>query len=388
MLISSIQKFRRAVLPVAAFAVSAGAFTPVHAWQQNAHWWVSVGIFGRFNVVTRDDFSAQNSDMQCGFAAGKNANLTGGYTVGKSGVHGVGDSTRHQIGMLVGNSLNWTNASGTIDGHVFLGNPSAVTISAESPVTLLPGNQVLPVTTGTVFQAVTPELWVGWGADTVNWGYGSLTPNNSAPNATGWTGYTNTPLPGFFQAFYDQYLANMSGGMLVTTANGTTTVEAHAGGKNITLDGGNKARYDMPGNRLANGAPNTAQPGGRRAVYIFDVNAADLSDARVVNPINRLDKDEFGAPTWTVVKVLGAGEVTIANIGLQGFAAHNRRTVWVFDDRITKINLNAVAIEGTILARKAHVEANNGHINGSIIAKSFNGTLEGHCAPFESYIDP
>jgi hypothetical protein len=38
MLISSLQKLRRAVLPAAALAVSAGAFTPAHAWQQNAHW--------------------------------------------------------------------------------------------------------------------------------------------------------------------------------------------------------------------------------------------------------------------------------------------------------------------------------------------------------------
>jgi hypothetical protein len=107
-------------------------------------------------VVTRDDFAAQYSDMQCGFAAGRNANLTGGYSIGKSGVYTVGDSTRHQIGMLVGDKLDWTNASGTIDGHVLLGNPTAVTISANSPVTLSTGNRVLPITGSTVFNAITP----------------------------------------------------------------------------------------------------------------------------------------------------------------------------------------------------------------------------------------
>lgn len=376
----------------AAAAVSAlVAQAPAHAWVQNAHYWVSVGVFSRFNVVTRDDFSARESDMQCGFAAGRDAFLHGGYTLGRSGVVAVGDAARQQIGALISRDLSWTQPSGSVDGDVYLGHSANVTIAAESTVTLLPGSTVRPITGSTLFNAITPELWVGWGADTANWGYGSLTPINSAPGATGWVGYTNTPLSGVFAAFFDQYLANMTGGMLITAANGLTQVDYFGGPRNnIMLDGRNLGRYDMPGNRLPNGQPNPNQPGGRRAVYIFDVNAADLSRSDQVQIRNVRDTDEFGSPTWTVIKVKanGATTATLAEMGLGDFARRNTRTVWVFDPAITTIHINAVGIEGTILAPRAHVAASNASFNGSIIARSFSGSAEGHCAPFQNYIDP
>jgi choice-of-anchor A domain-containing protein len=378
---------------VAAAAVSAlVAQAPAHAWVQNAHFWVSVGVFSRFNVVTRDDFSANHSDMECGFAAGRDAHLNGGYTIGRSGVVAVGDTTRKQIGALISRDLYWSNPSGSVDGDVYIGEDTNVTIAAESTVTLRPGNTVRPITGSTLFNAITAELWVGWGADTVNWGYGSLTPNNSAPGATGWTGHTNTPLNGVFQAFFDQYLANMTGGILMTAANGLTQVDYFGTPRNnITLDGRNLGRYDMPGNRLSNGQPNTNQPGGRRAVYIFDINATDLSRADQVQIRNVRNTDEFGSPTWTVIKVKannGATSATMAEMGLGDFAPRNNRTIWVFEPAITTININAVGIEGTILAPRAHVNANNANFNGSIIAKSFSGSAEGHCVPFQNYIDP
>lgn len=371
-----------------------------HAWVMNAHFWVSTGIFSRFNVVTKEDFSAKQSDMQCGFAAGRDVYLKSGYTVGQSGI--VSTTNTHPnaaLGLLIGRNLDWSeHPSGTIAGDVFLGGSANVTIASDASVTLAPGKAIHAISGNDLFQAITPELWVGWGNDTANWGNGNLTPNNSAPGASGWTGHTSQNLPGFFSIFFDQYLTNMANSTLLTAANGPTDVQSwynDANGnarKNIMLDAGNKGRCDMPGNAgncSATGGPN-GQPGGRRAVYIFDVNATDLSHADEVRIKNVRETDEFGSPTWTVIKVKanGATSATLGNMGLQDFAPRNTRTLWVFDPAITTININGVAIEGTILAPKANVVANNGHINGSILANSFQGTLEGHCAPFENYIDP
>lgn len=377
---------------------------PAHAWTQNAHYWASVGVFGRFNVVTRDDFTAKHSDMQCGFAAGGNANLTDGYTVGRSNVNST-VSGRPQVGVLIGGNLNWTNASGTIDGDVYLGQTTSVNITnGQSPVNLAAGSSVRILTAADAFTAINQDLWVGWGNDTAAWGTGSLLPNNYTPGATGWTGYTSVNLNGLqsaFKGFFDDYLDKMAGGLLHSSApaNGTTTVNSYYSDSNgprynIMLDGRNLGRCDMNTNNASNcgpglGAANT-QPGGRRAVYIFEVDNAKLSSADEVRLQNTRVTDEFGSPTWTVVRVKDSGShtATLARMGLQDFAPNNTRTLWVFDPTITTITINGVGVEGTILAPKANVIANNGNINGSIIAKSFDGTLEGHCAPFINYIDP
>lgn|GEM_PF-6150085 len=388
-------KLRRVLMGTVAAAAAMAAQVPAHAWTQNAHFWMSVGVFSRFNVVTRNDFTAKQSDMQCGFAAGGNAYLSSGYTVGKADIVHQNAPDKPQIGMLVSGKLDWQDhPSGTIDGAVILGQGSNVTLAPDSSVTLLPGSSVFAATGNDLFTAIAPELWVGWGNDTDNWGYNSLQPNNKTPGAHGWTGYSQIPLGSAVQTFFDSYLGNMYGGIWMTPANGTTTVRSYnAPRTNITLDGKNLGRCEMPGNDASNcsstGGTNT-QPGGRRAVYLFDVNAKDLSNADVVTLTNTRWTDEFGSRTWTVVKVKADGQTSVKmeNLGLQSFAPNNDHTIWVFDDAISKIELGGVAIEGTIFAPQADVVANNGHINGTIIAKSFNGTMEGHCKPFVNYIDP
>jgi choice-of-anchor A domain-containing protein len=74
-------------------------------------------------------------------------------------------------------------------------------------------------------------------------------------------------------------------------------------------------------------------------------------------------------------------------MGMQDFAPRNTRTMWLFDDAITGINITGVGFEGTIVAKNAAVTGGAGQFNGTILAKSFNAQLEGHCAPFESYLD-
>ena len=388
-------QLRKIVMGSVAAAAALVAQAPAHAWTQNAHYWMSVGVFSRFNVVTRDDFKAKNSDMQCGFAAGGNAYLKGGYSIGKADIVHSNAQGRPQLGMLVSGKLDWSDSpSGSIDGAVILGQGSNVTLAPDARVTLKPGSAVFPATGNDLFQAIAPELWAGWGDDTVSWGHNSVEPLNKTPGAVGWTGHREVPLGSAVGLFFDSYLGNMHGGIWVTPANGQTTVRSDTPGRtNIALDGKNFGRCDMPGNNAGNcsatGGAN-GQPGGRRAVYLFDVNADDLSKADVVNLSNTRWTDEFGSRTWNVIKVKANGQtsVKLQNMGLQDFAANNDHTIWVFDNAITKIELGGVAIEGTILAPKAAVVADNGHINGTIIAKSFEGTMEGHCKPFVNYIDP
>lgn len=381
-----------------AAAVLAAAATPSLAFVAGAHTFLSVGIFGRFNVVTSDNFTSQHSDQQCGFAAGGDVLLKGGYSIGSARMNLVGDPSRTPIGLLVGKSLVWSDhPSGTIQGDVFIGQGANVSIAPDASVTLPAPYTVNTISPGLAMQALDPELWIGYAGNTVNAVFGQGNYNNVTVNNSGVT--VHGPLPLVFQAAYNSYLGDMATKARVATANGTTQVETHGGGKNIVLDGRNLKLKDMPGNMLPSGALNPNKPGAMRTVYIFDVNASDLSDARYVglrnapatdDSLQQIGQSASPDPTWTLVRVKANGQssVTLANLGLQDFADRNRRVMWLFDDAITTINLSGVGIEGTIVAPKAHVVANNGNINGTILAKSFEGTMEGHCAPFFNYLDP
>jgi choice-of-anchor A domain-containing protein len=337
----------------------------------------------------------------CGFAAGGNVKLTGGYSIGASGMQSIGDPAKKPIGLIVGNSLTWSNASGTINGDVFLGAGANVTLAADAPVTVPEPYGVRVITPGLAMQALDPEMWIGYAGNTVNKVLGSTF--NSVTITPSGQAQVQNPLPLVFTAGFNSYLGNMANLARVQVANGLTQVETHGGGKNIILDGRNLTLKDMPGNMLPNGTLNPNKPGAMRTVYIFDVNADDLSQARYVGLRNAPATDDsllkIGQsfnnsgkpdPTWTLIRVKANGQntVTISNMGMSEFSGRTGYTMWLFDDAITTINISAVAIEGTLLATKAKVIAHNGNINGTILAKSFEGTLEGHCSPFQNYLDP
>lgn len=388
--------FKKALL-VAALGASASLS---HAFTVGAHTFLSVGIFGRFNVVTAGDFTAQYSDQACGFAAGGNVNLTGGYSIGSARLQADNDPTKRPLGLIVGKSLTWNNASGTINGDVFLGQGANVSIAADAPVTIPAPYKVNVITPSVSVLALDPEMWIGYAGNTVNQTLGQTNFKNVTITSTG---VQIDSLPLVFKTAFDNYFGYMTSKARVQAANGLTEVEAHGGGKNIVLNGRNLTLKDMPGNMLANGTLNPNKPGAMRTVYIFDVNAADLSDARYVGLRNAPATDDSllkigqslnnsGKPdaTWTLIRVKANGQtsVTLSQMGMQDFASRTANTMWMFDDEIKTINVSAVAIEGTIVAPKAKVIANNGHINGTIIADSFEGSLEGHCAPFANYLDP
>ncbi|MEN9843369.1 MAG: hypothetical protein RLZZ612_1198, partial [Pseudomonadota bacterium] len=365
-----------------------------------AHTFLSVGIFGRFNIVTAGDFTAQHSDQVCGFAAGGHVNLTGGYSIGSARLHADNDPSKRPLGLIVGKSLTWNNASGTINGDVFLGQGANVSIAADAPVTIPAPYQVNVITPNVAMLALDPEMWIGYAGNTVNQTFG---PNNFKNVTVTSGGIQIDSLPMAFKSAFDHYFGYMTSKARVQAANGLTEVETHGGGKNIVLNGRNLTLKDMPGNMRPDGTLNPNKPGAMRTVYIFDVNAADLSDARYVGLKNAPATDDSllrigqslnnsGRPdsTWTLIRVKANGQtsVTLSQMGMQDFASRTANTMWMFDDDIKTIHLSGVAVEGTIVAPKAKVIANNGHINGTIIADSFEGSLEGHCAPFANYLDP
>lgn len=385
------------VLLVAAVGM---ATTLSHAFTVGAHTFLSVGIFGRFNIVTAGDFTSEYSDQVCGFAAGGNVKLTGGYSVGSARLHADNDPTKKPIGLIIGKSLTWNNASGTINGDVFIGQGANVTIAADAPVTIPAPYQVHPITSGVALLALDPEMWIGYAGNAVNKTLGhdnfkSVTVTNS--------GVQTNALPLVFKTAFDSYFGYMASKARVQTANGLTQVEAHSTGSNIVLDGRNLTLKDMPGNAKPDGTLNPNKPGAMQTVYIFDVNASDLSAARSISLRNAPATDDsllkIGQsmdgkgkpdPTWTLIRVKANGQnsVTLSQMGMQDFASRTANTMWLFDDEIKTITISAVAIEGTVVAPKAKVIASNGHINGTIIADSFEGSLEGHCAPFANYLDP
>jgi choice-of-anchor A domain-containing protein len=384
-----------------ALVVAAGmASTLSHAFTVGAHTFLSVGIFNRFNIVTAGNFTSQNSDQVCGFAAGGDVKLTGGYSVGAARLHADNDPAKKPIGLLIGKSLTWTNASGTINGDVFIGQGANVIIAADAPVTQPAPYRVHPITSGVALLALDPEMWIGYAGAPVNQTLGQ---NNFKSVTITTSGVQTNALPLVFKTAFDSYFGYMASKARVQTANGLTQIESHSTGSNIVLDGRNLTLKDMPGNMRSDGTLNPNKPGAMRTVYIFDVNAADLSSARSVALRNApatddsllkigqsLNNSGMPDPTWTLIRVKSNGQtsVNLSQMGMQDFASRTANTMWLFDDAITTINISGVAIEGTVVAPKAKVIANNGHINGTIIADSFEGTLEGHCAPFANYLDP
>ncbi len=389
-----MSKLRRVAL--AAAVVTGMSASVANAFTADAYTWLSVGIFSRFNVVTSEDFTALASDQDCGFAAGRDVTILGGYTVGKARNYKVGDPNKREIAAIIGRDLNWTG-SGTIGGDVYIAQNSNVTISPNSMVTQPAPYAVYPLTPASTMLALDPEMWVGYAGSSTHTG--------------GVAGYTNmiltnagvvlnqalaTPsLPMAFAAAFNDYLGTMGNAARSAPANGVTTVS----GSTITLDGKNQTLKDMParppstpvGNANLDGSLNVNRPAGVRTVYVFDVNGSDIGNARSIRLVNAPLTDATYAPyvdpTYVVVRVRGSGTVNFAAMGMQDFAPRNTRTMWLFDDAITGINITGVGFEGTIVAKNAAVTGGAGQFNGTILAKSFNAQLEGHCAPFESYLD-
>lgn len=111
------------------------------------------------------------------------------------------------------------------------------------------------------------------------------------------------------------------------------------------------------------------------------------SDTQVFN----IDGTELLNSTWLVLNcipeeatlllnILG-NHTGLKNIGLAHLAPQARRTLYNFPEATT-IELVGVGIEGSVLAPFTHVDNPQGSINGTVIAKSWDGPMELHHVPF------
>lgn len=124
--------------------------------------------------------------------------------------------------------------------------------------------------------------------------------------------------------------------------------------------------------------PNTAQVnveiyGEKRSIQVnaaggnfnvANISAADLAKAhsfRIHAPANSI----------LVINVTGS-EVTFSNFGMM-FEGINRSHVLFNLSEATKLNINRIHLEGSVLAPKADVEFNNGLYHGTMIANSLTG---------------
>ncbi|MBV7299148.1 putative Ig domain-containing protein [Enterovibrio paralichthyis] len=111
---------------------------------------------------------------------------------------------------------------------------------------------------------------------------------------------------------------------------------------------------------------------------VFDLDSESVSKAHTFSVKNIPD----GATVVFNIKGAEANlttepksvEASLTNKSLADLIPHRNRTIFNFVDA-TKIRLAGVAIEGTVLAPHAHLDAPHGDAHGTLIAKSFYGAM-------------
>jgi len=124
---------------------------------------------------------------------------------------------------------------------------------------------------------------------------------------------------------------------------------------------------------------------GASAQQVFDIDGTFLSTA---NTFSFANNSHTGIPknATLVFNVSGATDF-MRNFDMLAFT----KALQESDDNVlfnfyeaTSLTLSGISIKGSVLAPLAAVTANNGNIDGTIIAQSWNGTMELHNVPFES----
>ena len=138
----------------------------------------------------------------------------------------------------------------------------------------------------------------------------------------------------------ETYLDNLSATLNAMTNTGTVAYDS--GAIYLTGDGTKNLQiFDIDGRKLSS------------AWGLY--NAADLNNARVI------------------LNISGASDKMMRMAFNLGDSANN--VLLNFYDA-TRLDLGAIAIYGSILAPHADVYANNGHLDGTIIAESWNGGMQ------------
>jgi len=122
---------------------------------------------------------------------------------------------------------------------------------------------------------------------------------------------------------------------------------------------------------------------GASMLQIFDIDGSKLSSA---NTFAFLDSIANIPDNATLVFNISGANDFMKNFSMSAFASllgNSYNNVLFNFYEATSLTLEGIGIEGSILAPLADVKANNGNIDGTIIAKSYKGTMELHDVPFE-----
>ena len=114
---------------------------------------------------------------------------------------------------------------------------------------------------------------------------------------------------------------------------------------------------------------------GSSNLQIFNVDGADLSRASVFSLATSIPANS------SIILNITGNNITWANQGLQALSSFSDRVIFNFIDA-TLLSLSGIGVPGTILAPNADVTGNNGNLDGTLIAKSFQGSLEFHNNPY------
>lgn len=118
--------------------------------------------------------------------------------------------------------------------------------------------------------------------------------------------------------------------------------------------------------------------GSHPTLDIFTLTPAQLNGAYSIT---------IKAPSTATILINVPGtNVNIQNLGLHLKGVDCSQILWNFPDA-TEVNLSGVGLEGSFLAPNANFNFNNGQIEGTVIADSFNGNGELHICTSEIRIE-
>ena len=147
----------------------------------------------------------------------------------------------------------------------------------------------------------------------------------------------------------ESYLKGLSTSLTSATANGATTYYSW-GGISLTGDGSSSQQ-------------------------VFTLDGAALLNA------NTLSLGGVGSADTVIINVSGLAS-GFTSMGFSGFAGLSDNIIFNFYEATT-LTLAGIGAYGSVLAPLANVEGTNGNLEGTLIANSFEGSLEFHASTFD-----
>lgn len=138
------------------------------------------------------------------------------------------------------------------------------------------------------------------------------------------------------------------------------------------------AQMSATGTAVSNNSTLMFEGDGISDLQVFYISDTDFSNSTFSNM-------EIPTDATVVINISGT-LVDMSNIGMQSFA--NLDNVLFNFYEAEALTISGVGVYGSILAPLADITANNGQINGTVVAKSWRGAMQVNNAPFEGDIPP